>query len=444
MRNSELARLRSRKGGRLAVKARVTALAPGWKSSYNSSPDLIAMIGSGHKIIKVNKALAGRLGLNPAESVGSYCYQIIHSLEAPPDFCPHSRTLQGGGTETEQIYSERLGGHFQVTTMPVRSDGAPVSASVHVARDITRQVEAEAALCLNQEQLSLVTQTMRLGIWEWRARPGLVFVTDPWREITGFDAPREGFKLALWLNRIHPEDAEQLHKHFQALIDGQSDFLQEELEVLHPQKGIIWLSRTAAVVGRDGQGRAVRVIGFHQDVTDRKNLTDELERLAMTDALTGMGTHRYFMDRAAYEFLRSNRYQRPFSVALLDIDQLQKINENHDQNTGDEVIRVLARTCQSALRKTDIQGRMGGKKFAVLFLETQFPKVLEACERLRAALARASATSDSGPVNFTVSLGVSSVATADGSVEDIIERADRALQKARQKGGNRVVFYREE
>jgi len=426
------------------LKTRETELVPGWESSFNPFPDLVAVIGKDHRILKVNKALADRLEIFPVKPVGSYCFRTFHGLDAPPDFCPHSRSLRDGRTQREHIYSSRLGGHFEVTTLPIRSNGDSVSASVHVARDITRQVEAEAALRVSQGQLSLVTRTMKLGLWEWCAQTGLVFVNDLWRDITGFDAPREGFPFGQWLNRIHPEEAELLDKHFRALIEGQSDFLQEELEILHPQKGLIWLGRTASVGERDESGRALRVIGYDQDVTDNKNLMDDLERLVMTDPLTGMSTPRYFMARASFEFLRSNRYQRPFSVALLDIDQLQRINETHDQKTGDEVIKVLARTCESALRKTDIRGRMAGKKFAVLFLEAQYPKVLEACERLRLALARASAPSESGPVSFTVSIGVSSVTTVDAAVEDIIERADRALLKARQSGGNRVVFFQEE
>jgi len=110
-----------------------------WQSTFEALPDLIALVDNDHRILRVNNAMAEHLGLQPREIEGRFCYEVVHGLSAPPDFCPHSRTLRSRNEENAEVFEERLHGYFNVTTTPFRDAGGFILGSVHVARDITIQ-----------------------------------------------------------------------------------------------------------------------------------------------------------------------------------------------------------------------------------------------------------------------------------------------------------------
>jgi two-component system CheB/CheR fusion protein len=117
-----------------------------WERTFDSVPDLIAILDEQHRIVRVNHAMAKRLGASPAECVGQSCHVSVHGLESPPDFCPHTRTMQDGMEHLAEIHESHLGGNFLVSTTPLTDEQGNKIGSVHVARDITERIQAEQAL----------------------------------------------------------------------------------------------------------------------------------------------------------------------------------------------------------------------------------------------------------------------------------------------------------
>ena len=117
-----------------------------WERTFNSVPDLIAIIDDRHRVMRVNKAMADRLGREPEECVGMPCYEAVHGANLPPDFCPHSRTICDGGEHNVELHEERLGGDYLVTTTPFLDREGRMTGTVHVARDITERKRTEEAL----------------------------------------------------------------------------------------------------------------------------------------------------------------------------------------------------------------------------------------------------------------------------------------------------------
>jgi len=131
-----------------------------WQRTFDSVPDLVALIDTQHRILRVNKAMAERLGCSPEEAAGSFCYKAVHGLDTPPEYCPHSKTLTTSALAKADIFEHRLGGHFQVTTTPLHDSDGRMVGSVHVARDITQHKMAEAALRERTEQLEAVMNSI--------------------------------------------------------------------------------------------------------------------------------------------------------------------------------------------------------------------------------------------------------------------------------------------
>lgn len=129
-----------------------------WVSTFNSVPDLIAVIDREHRIIQVNQAMAERLGVTPAQAVGLKCHEVVHGTREPPHFCPHQALLLDHAAHEEDVFEPRLGGHFQITVTPRYNRSGELAGSVHVAHDINQRKQAEEtarALSLNDELTGL-------------------------------------------------------------------------------------------------------------------------------------------------------------------------------------------------------------------------------------------------------------------------------------------------
>jgi diguanylate cyclase (GGDEF)-like protein len=166
---------------------------------------------------------------------------------------------------------------------------------------------------------------------------------------------------------------------------------------------------------------------------------DELKHKAQVDYLTGVSNRGHFMHLAEVELARAIRYGNELSLFMLDIDLFKQVNDRHGHKAGDLVLIELAEVCRATLREVDLIGRVGGEEFAILLPETGVAAAAEVAERLRRELAEARVPQENGlPVQFTVSIGVSALASADDKLDALLARADEALYQAKESGRNKV------
>jgi len=130
-----------------------------WERTFASVPDLIAILDNNHRILQVNEAMAKRLGVSANECIGLPCFEAVHGLNAPPFFCPHSRTIKDGKQHVEEIHEERLDGDFEVSTTPIYDDKGQMTGSVHIVHDITERKQADASIRRSLERFALLAGT---------------------------------------------------------------------------------------------------------------------------------------------------------------------------------------------------------------------------------------------------------------------------------------------
>jgi PAS domain S-box-containing protein len=114
-----------------------------WKQTFDSIPDLIAILDNEHRIVRINQAMANQLGLTPEQCIGLKCFECVHGTSLPPDFCPHQKTLRDGREHTAEVHEDALGGDFLVTTTPLPDEKGRNIGAVHVARNITERKKSE-------------------------------------------------------------------------------------------------------------------------------------------------------------------------------------------------------------------------------------------------------------------------------------------------------------
>ena len=167
--------------------------------------------------------------------------------------------------------------------------------------------------------------------------------------------------------------------------------------------------------------------------------TKKLERLASVDGLTGAYNRRHFFQAADAEFARSKRYGFPLSVLMIDLDHFKSINDRWGHAIGDETLKATVRAIQTAIRREDTLGRLGGEEFAVLLPQTDADGAALFGERLRQVISELRIETGEAPLTFTTSVGVAQVIETDFMFKDTLARADEALYDAKGSGRNRVA-----
>lgn len=169
---------------------------------------------------------------------------------------------------------------------------------------------------------------------------------------------------------------------------------------------------------------------------------ERLEKLALTDPLTGLFNRRYLDQTLALEITRQRRSGRPFSVLMLDLDHFKHYNDTHGHPRGDELLRRLARILTEHLRGSDVVARVGGEEFLVLLFDTDLDAAVTAGEKLRAAVAdHPFAFGDEQPLGrVTVSVGAAGWPTHGDDVDRVLDAADQALYASKAAGRNRVTL----
>jgi diguanylate cyclase (GGDEF)-like protein len=178
---------------------------------------------------------------------------------------------------------------------------------------------------------------------------------------------------------------------------------------------------------------------FRPMVAKIQKYTSELLRIANRDPLTGVFNRKGFTDHALTELARARRYRRPTSLLMIDADNFKAINDAYGHAAGDTVLRAIASAIGASLRPADILSRLGGEEFGVLLPETALAGATAAAERIRRRVEAHTVNLPAGPVEFTISIGVTQMESAALALDAAMGRADAALYRAKGEGRNRVV-----
>ena len=162
---------------------------------------------------------------------------------------------------------------------------------------------------------------------------------------------------------------------------------------------------------------------------ERERLVGELQVTAMRDHLTGLANRHAWEERFAHELRSARRTAKPLSLAVIDVDDLKRVNDSLGHAHGDRLIQRCAEACRSATRETDFVARLGGDEFLVLLTDCRASGAREVAERMLDAVGE----------NHSFSIGI---ATWDGqeSGEELVSRGDQAMYAAKAAGGAQIAF----
>lgn len=187
-----------------------------------------------------------------------------------------------------------------------------------------------------------------------------------------------------------------------------------------------------------------KLVTLH-DITQRTQLMRQAEKLASLDHLTGVYNRRQFTITALNELKRAQRYNKPLSLIVLDLDHFKRINNAYGHLAGDFALKEFASLLKKSTRAVDMVARFGGEEFIILLPETTLPEARKAAERIRSIIECTPIPIPAvGSIQITASLGVTCYTGEESeTVETLFERADQALYRSKTRGRNRVTVWRE-
>ncbi|MFH1868576.1 MAG: sensor domain-containing diguanylate cyclase [Candidatus Omnitrophota bacterium] len=176
-------------------------------------------------------------------------------------------------------------------------------------------------------------------------------------------------------------------------------------------------------------------------VLERIRLYEFVQDLAITDGLTGMFVRRYFLERLGEEIKRAEYFNTRLSFIMVDIDHFKQCNDKYGHLVGDVVLKRIAKILKENLREIDVIGRYGGEEFCILLPETTKDEGAVAGERLRKAVEDSRVDAYDETLKITISVGIAAYPDDTSDLNQLIDRADQMLYKAKEEGRNRVKVY---
>lgn len=171
-----------------------------------------------------------------------------------------------------------------------------------------------------------------------------------------------------------------------------------------------------------------------------KRALEDVRRITLHDALTGLPNRQYMQDRIEAELDRARRTGSHFSLALLDLDHFKQVNDTHGHHVGDDVLIAFGQVARKALRETDLIGRWGGEEFVVLMVDTDpAPLGVIGLQRVRGFLSSATMSPQQPSLRVTFSAGIT-CSSLDETLEQLMDRADKALYEAKAGGRDRTCI----
>jgi diguanylate cyclase (GGDEF)-like protein/PAS domain S-box-containing protein len=294
------------------------------------------------------------------------------------------------------------------------------------------------------------------GLWDWDIPNNKVYFSKSWKEMLGYNESEISNSLSEWERILHPEDIARTMALVRDHLDGKTPAYISEQRLLCKDGSYKWILDRGLVVSRDKQGKPLRAIGTHTDITERKQMEEIVRQQALYDSLTKLPNRRLLFDRLNQAMSTSKRTGQYGALIFLDLDNFKPLNDTHGHEAGDLLLTEVANRLKNCVRETDTVARMGGDEFVIVLAQLNTDSKISKqeaemlAEKIRAELAKIyvlkirNKEEDAETIvehHCTASIGVTLFLDEKTYINDIMQHADDAMYQAKKTGRNRVHFY---
>lgn len=317
----------------------------------------------------------------------------------------------------------------------------PVWLGTHT--DIDARKHNEVALRESDSLWKLALESSGDGVWDWYVQAGIELYSRRCLQIYGYEEGDVQPTPEEFDGRTHPEDLAQMQRDREAHFSGRTPIYRNEHRILCKDGCWKWVLSRGMVISRDEQGRPLRMVGTHTDITERREQQALIWRQSRHDALTGLPNRTLMRERLETELQQRTAQPQPLPLAVLfvDLDHFKEVNDTLGHDAGDALLVQAAERIQACLGPEDAVGRMGGDEFTVLLGAVQDSAQAERIsQQLIDSLARVFKLGHER-VFVSASIGISLFPEHGQQIETLFKHADQALYVSKGAGRNRYSHF---
>ena len=388
---------------------------------------------------------------------------VVEDIQTHPYWAPYKELAAQAGLQACWSQPIRAAGGQVLGTFAIyhRQPHAPdaddiglIEQSANLASIAIEKRHTAQTLRLSEQRLALAVSGANEGIWDLDLLTGELYHSPGMVHMLGYTPEELPTQRKAWDAITNPDDVTNFRHEMGQHFKNPGHAFDVLVRLRHKDGRWRWLQSRGQAT-RDAQGRAVRFSGTQFDVTERKQLEDQVRQLAFFDALTGLPNRRLLDDRLNHAMAASKRSGLYGALMFLDLDNFKPLNDTHGHGVGDLLLIEVAKRLTGCVRETDTVARLGGDEFVVMLGELGADKAQSTeqaagvAEKIRASLAAPYqlVVAHPGDLVTTVehhcsaSIGVVVFVNHEANQTELMKWADAAMYHAKDAGRNSVRIH---
>lgn len=310
-----------------------------------------------------------------------------------------------------------------------------------VRNTLHQQARLEQSLSVSEERWKFALEGAGEGVWDWNLQTDEVFRSGQWHKIYGYAENDIGKTAADGRQLIHPEDLPRAVEDINAYLQGNTDSFTSEFRLLCKDGSWKWTLSRGMIVKTSADGRPLRMIGTHTNISERKYSEDQIFRLAHFDSVTGLPNRVLFQDRLQQDIEIAKRSSYSLALMFLDLDRFKEVNDTLGHDAGDALLKEAARRLLECVRVSDTVARLGGDEFTIILNNSSsLTSVEHVAQQVLSRLSRPFELGDE-IVYVSASVGITMFPQDAEEAEVLLKNADQAMYAAKEQGRNCMHFF---
>lgn len=347
------------------------------RAILNTIPDLMFIFDREGTYLDFHATDKSLLAVTPEEFLGKSICEIH-----PEDIVTQFRQCFEQVYETKQTqvieYASDLPGGLK--HLEARFTIMDEQRLLAIIRDITESKQAEEEFRIQQKRFENVIEGANVGTWEWDTQSGKTVYNENWVKMLGYTVEElQPFSLKTYEALTHPDDLKKSDRLAELHLAGELSSYECEVRMKHKDGHWIWVLDRGKILTCSADGRPLSMFGTHTDITERKLAEEQIRYISLHDNLTGLYNRTYLEE----EMIRlDTTRQLPFSIVMLDLNNLKLINDTYGHQFGDKALQYAADILRNSCREEDIVARWGGDEFIILLPQTSVEDASLLCKRI--------------------------------------------------------------
>lgn len=304
-----------------------------------------------------------------------------------------------------------------------------------------RVAERTRTLADSEERLRLALGAARQGWFDVNAQTGEAVLAPEFARLLGYDPAEFRTSVQNWMDNIHPDDRAATFAAYQAAL--KTSLTSDMVYRRQTRAGDwIWIESVCKVIDWDRDGKPLRLIGVHMDISERKQMEEKIRNLAYIDPLTNLPNRRLLLDRLAQALSRAKRYGLSLAIMFLDLDNFKQINDTLGHDVGDDLLKEVAVRLNGCVRTGDTVSRSGGDEFIIVLSEIADPgdAAVVADKIIKAINVPVQFAGNTLNISTSIGIAVYPINGGDDALE-LMKKADKSMYAAKKAGGNAYQFF---